>query len=234
MLWHLAPVTCGLSPDWFHVKHVSSSEDDLDRIGRWLDVEWSHDQRAKLHRFERWLLDEAIVAGGIGPGEEQRIFDRHIADSLAFLMLIDTHAETLVDVGSGVGLPAIPIAIARPEMAVTMVDRSERRIHLARRALRILGLQNVRTLASDVAQVEEVFAVSTFRASLPIATATEAFGRLTEADGEGIFAWSRLEDPKSPPEAPSGTIFTLACRGVGVLDSPAWFLRIQRNKHDRS
>jgi len=216
------------------VKHMTSSENDLDRIARWLGADWSEDQRTQLGRFQQWLLEEAIAAGGIGPDEAPRIFDRHIADSLAFLSLVDASTPTLVDVGSGVGLPAIPIAIARPELLVTMLDRSERRTQLARRALRILLLENVRTLTKDVTQVREVFAVSTFRGSLPIAAATGAFERLTVDQGMGIFAWSRLQQPKSPPDPPPNTIFTLVSKGAGVLDSPAWFLRIQRSEHSGS
>jgi 16S rRNA (guanine(527)-N(7))-methyltransferase RsmG len=202
---------------------------DLIRIGDWLDIEWSDLQMERLERYERWLGEEAVVAGGIGPGEVPRLFDRHIADSLAFLRLIDEEATSLIDVGSGVGLPGIPIAIARPQIDVTVLDRSERKTHLAARAARILTLDNISIVNTDVAQAHDVYDIVVFRASLPIESAVQAYQRLASPGGVGIFAWSRLDEPKSPPESPTDTIFRLTPEGVGVLESPAWLLRMQRS-----
>lgn len=201
----------------------------LDRVGEWLGIEWSEDQRRLLMVYQQWLLDEAMQAGGIGPGEAPRLFDRHIGDSLAFLRLIGEDASTLIDVGSGVGLPAIPIAIARPSLAVTLVDRSERRSGLAARALRILGLGNVDVRTMDITDIDDTFDITTFRASLRIEEAAMAYQRLATQGGSGIFAWSRREQPKSPPPPPADTIFNLVSEGAGVFDSPAWLLRIQRS-----
>ena len=198
-------------------------------IADWLDVKWSGLQNDRLGRYEQWLRDEAVVAGGIGPGEGPRLFDRHMADSLAFLTLIDGSATSLIDVGSGVGLPGIPIAIARPDIDVTVLDRSERRVRLAARAVRILGLENVSITNVDVSQTQGMYDVVAFRASLPIEDAERAFRRLACPDGIGIFAWSRRDEPKSPPEPPTDTIFSLTPEGVGVLQSPAWLLRMQRS-----
>ena len=206
-----------------------SDQHRLDKVGDWLGVEWSNEQRRLLARYQQWLLDEAMQAGGIGPGEASRLFDRHIGDSLAFLKLIDEEASTLIDVGSGVGLPAIPIAIARRDVSVTLIDRSERRTGLSRRALRILGLENVEVATTDVADVEDTFDIATFRASLRIDRAASVFLRLATQGGSGIFAWSRSEHPKSPPPPPAGTIFTLVSEGSGVLETPAWLLSMQRS-----
>jgi 16S rRNA (guanine(527)-N(7))-methyltransferase RsmG len=201
----------------------------LTAISDWLCVTWSRGQLEQLERYEAWLGEEAIVAGGIGPGEAPRLFDRHIADSLAFLRLIRGDAATLIDVGSGVGLPAIPIAIARPDTAVTVVDRSARRTHLAARATRVLGVENVTVVTADVGEIHDVFDVVTYRASLPIADAIDVFQRIAAPHGTGIFAWSRQEMPKSPPQPPDGTILSLTSEGVGILRSPAWFLRMERS-----
>lgn len=206
------------------------NREELDRIGEWLGIKWSEDQRVCLQLYQEWLVEEALPAGGIGPGEAPRIFDRHVADSLAFCPLIGAGVSTLVDVGSGVGLPGIPIAIARPEIAVTILDRSERRMRLVGRAARILGLENVETRTIDVNAVSDVFDVTTFRASLRIEEATRVFQRLSNDLGTGVFAWSRSEVPKSPPQPPSDTIFGLVSEGSGVLASPAWFLRMQRSQ----
>lgn len=206
---------------------MMSSKADLDRLARWLRCEWSEQQRSLFVRYERWLVEEALPAGGIGPGEQPRVFDRHIADSLAFLRIIDVSAETLIDVGTGVGLPAIPIAIALPEMDVVAIDRSERRSSLASRAVRILKLPNVRIRTCDAGVVSEMFDVVTFRASLQILPAAAVFRELAVEGGEGIFALSRRTRPDAIPDPPTGTTFSLEAEGAGVLDSPAWFLRMR-------
>jgi 16S rRNA (guanine527-N7)-methyltransferase len=209
---------------------VKMGKRELEQMADWLGVEWSTQQRDQLLRYEAWLLDEAMPAGGLGPGEGPRLFDRHIADSLAFLPLLPPNTGSLVDVGSGVGLPAIPIAIARPEIAVTILDRSERRTRLAGRALRILGLENAETRTADAASVGDTFQVVTFRASLGIDEAVAAFQRLAGERGIGLFAWSRVADPKSPPDPPDDTIFSLVSEGSGILTTPAWIVRMQRSQ----
>jgi 16S rRNA (guanine527-N7)-methyltransferase len=209
-----------------------NQNESLEAIEQWLGLSLDGQQRERLVRYQQWLAEEALPAGGIGPGESERLFDRHIADSLAFLAGMNGSVRTVVDVGSGVGLPAIPIAIARPELEVTIVDRSERRTSLASRALRILGIDNVHTQAVDAADVTAQFDVVTFRASLRVGPAVEAFLRLAEPGGTGLFALSRSHvdptDAKSLPAAPEGTIFSIVSEGAAVLISPAWFLRMQR------
>lgn len=101
-----------------------------------------------LTKYREWLATEAITAGGIGPAETKRLWHRHLADSLTFLAGLGGET-TVVDVGSGVGLPGIPLAIALPHTSFTLLDRSERRCDLASRAVRVLGLANVEVVQGD-------------------------------------------------------------------------------------
>ncbi|HVR31503.1 MAG TPA: RsmG family class I SAM-dependent methyltransferase [Acidimicrobiia bacterium] len=107
--------------------------------------------RARLAGFRTWLISEAIPSGGIGPGEATRLDARHMADSLLFAGVWDTSSlAPVVDVGTGVGLPGIPLAIIAPDRPFVLVDRSARRVELARRAVRVLGLENVEVRRADV------------------------------------------------------------------------------------
>lgn len=81
---------------------------------------------------------------------EQAIF-HHLLDSLAILPHIG--AGALLDVGSGGGLPAIPLAIARPELSVSMVDTVQKKATFLQQASIELGLKNV---AVHHARVEEM------------------------------------------------------------------------------
>ena len=182
-----------------------------------------------LERYARFLVEEASIAGGIGPSEGGRIFDRHIGDALAFLAGMTEAPGSLVDVGSGVGLPGIPLAIALPSTAVTLVERSSRRTHLLRRVVRMLGLSNTTIVEGDIAGVTGPFDVVVFRASLPAEPAAGEFLRLTEdPSGLGLFALSRRKAPPYPPDPPSGVGYTVDGDDFGVLDSPFWLLRMRR------
>ena len=208
----------------FHVEHGSET---LDAVERWLGVPISSSQWDSLLRFERWLEQEAVPAGGVGPAEGKRLFDRHIVDSLAFQKGIPERAETAIDIGGGVGLPSIPLAIVRPDIRFTLIDRSQRRTDLASRAARILGLTNYSVLTMDVSHGEPTSDVALFRASLPILPAAEALPRCVAPSGVGLFAVSRHTERPSLPNAPEGITFALSHEGDGVLVSPFWLLTMR-------
>lgn len=207
---------------------VMRDENRLEGVADWLSLKWNDQQREQFDRFEKWLAEEAIVAGGIGPGERQRLWDRHIVDSLVFLRCMSSTALSLVDVGSGVGLPAIPIAIARPDLEVTIVDRAEGRTRLASRACRILKLDNVEVRNVDAGELSETYDVLTFRAALPLDAAAKLFLRIASLDGEGWIALSRTSEPKSPLVAPEGVTVAMRCEDDEVLETPAWLLGMRR------
>lgn len=80
---------------------------------------------------------------------------RHLLDSLAILPWL--HGRTLADLGSGAGLPGIPLAIARPDLAVTLIESNGKKTRFLREAKRSLPLANV-----DVEQVRAQAAQGTF------------------------------------------------------------------------
>jgi 16S rRNA (guanine527-N7)-methyltransferase len=72
--------------------------------------------------------------------EPERMLTHHLLDSLALLPYV--HAERLLDVGSGAGLPGIPLALARSATHVTMIDASNKKATFMRQAIIELGLKN--------------------------------------------------------------------------------------------
>ncbi len=211
----------------FPVKHTESA---LRRAAGWAGVELSVDQLALLTRYAEWLVAEAIPAGGVGPAEGARIIDRHVADSLVFGMgWVDNVPSTLIVVGSGVGLPGIPLAIAYPDVAVTLLDRSERRTALAGRAVRILSLTNAVAVQGDVSHLTSSYGAATFRASLPIIDALDAARTTLDIGGTAVIGLSRSRPPAQTPTAEPGETIQLLETQEGILDSPAWLLRMTRN-----
>jgi 16S rRNA (guanine527-N7)-methyltransferase len=179
-----------------------------------------------LRLFGEFLATEAATAGAIGPGEADRIWDRHLGDSLVFTTLLQPGPMSILDVGSGVGLPGIPVAIARPDCSMQLVDRSTRRSDLAKRAARIVGMASVDVVSVDVADITTRFDVVLFRASLRLEAAASVVQNLLKPDGYGLFAVSRRSDPPEIPPAPHGMAYDLIDACHEVLDSPAWLLRM--------
>ncbi len=118
------------------------------------------------------LATDGIEHGLIGPREVPRLWDRHILNCGVVGDLL--HAdERVVDIGSGAGLPGIPLAIARPDVTVILVEPLQRRVDFLERTVAQLELdvQVVRGRAEEKAVREEAGGadVVTSRAVAPLA-----------------------------------------------------------------
>ena len=125
----------------------------LKRAAQWAGVTLDHHQLALLEDLAEWLVREAIPTGGLGPSEGPVVYSRHLADSLLFASAWSSSTgapSSLLDVGAGVGLPGLPLAIAWPHTQVTLLDKSSRRADLARRAVWMLGLDNVNVVTAQM------------------------------------------------------------------------------------
>lgn len=209
-----------------HDDPLVGSSNDWHRLADDLGITLDDAQIEQLQEYGRWLASEAEGAGGIGPEEPGRLFDRHLADSLTFLAGIPDDAAIVIDVGSGVGLPGIPLAIARPDLSVRLIDRSDRRTWLARRACRVLDL-DVEIQTATIEDIRADVDVLTFRASLPLAAAADALGSGRSGASVAIYGWSRRSTEPDMPEPPPGVTFERLRVVSTVLDSPSWLLRMR-------
>ncbi|MFT3901506.1 MAG: 16S rRNA (guanine(527)-N(7))-methyltransferase RsmG [Gordonia sp. (in: high G+C Gram-positive bacteria)] len=92
--------------------------------------------------YREWLADAAVTRGLIGPRETDRLWDRHILNC-AVIGAEFGPDERVVDIGSGAGLPGIPLAIARPDLRVVLVEPLLRRTTFLDEVVADLGLDNV-------------------------------------------------------------------------------------------
>lgn len=81
--------------------------------------------------------------------DEQTMISHHILDSLTLLPYIE-QASTLMDVGSGGGMPGIPAAICRPDLQITLLDANTKKTAFLQQAVIELGLKNVRVISGRV------------------------------------------------------------------------------------
>jgi 16S rRNA (guanine527-N7)-methyltransferase len=99
--------------------------------------------RSKLEAYHRLLEERGVRIGVLSARDAERIWERHILDSLRALACIRAVDRDVVDLGSGGGLPGIPVAIARPDLTVTLVESRSRRAAFLEMAVESLSLGNV-------------------------------------------------------------------------------------------
>lgn len=126
---------------------------------------------------------------------------RHLLDSLAVLRCIE--GATLADLGSGAGLPGIPLAIARPDIAVTLVDSNGKKARFLREAARALPLPNARVVDSRVENLSGEFDCITARAFASLAEMLKWGGHALAANGVWLAMKGQL-DPAELESIPAG------------------------------
>lgn len=192
---------------------------------QWLGRPLTDGHLDQLNRYHGWLATEAIAAGGMGPHELGRLWNRHIADSILFGVALETSTDCL-DIGSGVGLPGIPLAITHRDVSFTLLDRSGRRCDLMRRAIALLKLGNCVVDHREVGQIDGRFGAIVSRAAIPPAKMMIHVKQLLSAGGVAILGLSRKADATNPlPEAPGINSDVLRIPSE-VLDTDVNLLRI--------
>ena len=111
------------------------------------------DNYKTIRQYVDILVSRGVDWGLIGPREIGRLWERHILNSIALESLIPEGCR-VADVGSGAGLPGIPLAILRPDLEMTLIEPMLRRSNFLTEALDELGLDDrvtvVRGRAEDV------------------------------------------------------------------------------------
>ncbi len=92
-----------------------------------------------VERYVARLADDGVSRGLIGPREVPRLWDRHVLNSVAVGDAVP-HGARVVDVGSGAGLPGIPLALARPDLTLTLVEPMARRVEFLEEVVTELGM----------------------------------------------------------------------------------------------
>jgi 16S rRNA (guanine527-N7)-methyltransferase len=138
-------------------------------------------------------------------------------DSLAVLPHLA--GRTLLDVGSGAGLPGIPLAIARPELEVTLLDSNQKKTSFQQQAAIELGLANVRAVNARVEswETQARFDVVISRAFSEIADFVSAAGRLCAEGGvlaamKGVYPHEELQ--RMPSAYRTRAVVPLSVPGV--------------------
>jgi 16S rRNA (guanine527-N7)-methyltransferase len=113
------------------------------------------EQEAKLRTFEGLLRSVAVPRGFISARDAARLRDRHIEDSLRARPCLGAHSELAFDIGSGAGLPGIPIAIVMPQLRMVLIEPARGRAAFIELAVEHLALPNVEVVVRRAQEVGE-------------------------------------------------------------------------------
>ena len=193
--------------------------------------------------YAELLATDGVVRGLIGPRETPRLWDRHLLNCAAMAERIPEGAS-LIDVGSGAGLPGLVLAIARPDLTVTLVEPLARRTAFLIEAVQQLGL--TRSVRVFRGRAEEAAAGSRDRepliADIVTARAVAALDRLAAwclplaAPGgrlmalKGASAAEEIAEHAAAVARLGGGEPELHRCGVGVIDPPATVIEVVRER----
>ncbi len=121
-------------------------------------------QLEALRTFSALLEAGAIPLGLVARSDRGRTWDRHVVDSVRAAAVFEDRDRSAVDIGSGAGLPGIPLAIALPDRRFSLVESRARRVAFLELAVERLALRNVVVHRARVEDIVDRFSVATARA----------------------------------------------------------------------
>jgi 16S rRNA (guanine527-N7)-methyltransferase len=166
-----------------------------------------------LHELEA-AYGEAVRRGFLGPREDARLRERHLHDALGLAVIRPPVArERWVDLGSGAGLPGLPLACAYPETSFTLVDAQRRRLDWVAATAAKFHIDNVTVVHARLEEFgrgpdRETFDVATARALGPLPVVAE-LGLPLLVVGGGLLV------PRGRPAAAELEQAADACRQLG-------------------
>ena len=175
------------------------------------------------------LIRDSDLLGLLGPREMPRLWSRHILNSAVVAELV-APGKTVCDIGSGAGLPGIPMAIVLPDTRFTLIEPMERRSDWLISVVEELGLKNVEVLRARAEEVGEAFDIATARAVSALPKLLRLCVPLVRHGGEilalkGSKAADEIEDAKRTQKKMGISSFDIVHAGAGLLTEPTLVVR---------
>ncbi|MBV9022901.1 MAG: 16S rRNA (guanine(527)-N(7))-methyltransferase RsmG [Streptomycetaceae bacterium] len=191
------------------------------------------DRFADAVRYAELLADAGVRRGLIGPREVPRLWERHLLNC-AVLSDVVPGDVSVCDVGSGAGLPGIPLALARPDLRITLLEPLLRRTTFLDEVVRLLGLDNVTVVRG---RAEEMIGhlspvdVVTARAVAPLDRLAGWGLPLLRPHGEmlalkGDTAEDELKAARAALSKLGAVESSVVQAGAGLMDPPSTVVRV--------
>lgn len=195
---------------------------------------------ALVEQYAAVLADDGVVRGLIGPREVPKLWDRHLLGCAVLGDVLEPGDRTLVDIGSGAGLPGLVLALRHPDLQVTLVEPLLRRTTFLDEVVAALGLENVRVVRARAEELHghESFDVVTSRAVAPLPRLlgwsmplVAPSGRLAVMKGARVH--DELREASADLSAWSTAAPTVVETGTGLVDPPTTVLTVSWADPDR-
>jgi 16S rRNA (guanine527-N7)-methyltransferase len=199
------------------------------------------DRLPLARRYAEHLATTGVEWGLVGPREAARVWDRHVLNCAVVADLVPPSAR-VVDIGSGAGLPGIPLALARPDLRIVLVEPLARRVEWLRTVLADLELpiEVERGRAEDalVRRRWEGADVVTSRAVAPLYRLAAWCLPLVRPGGmmlavKGISAPAEVERDARAVAVSGGGIPRIETCGIGIVDPPSTVVVVERLRRRR-
>jgi 16S rRNA (guanine527-N7)-methyltransferase len=184
-------------------------------------------------RYVEHLATSGIERGLIGPREVPRLWSRHVLNCAVVAELIDDGAK-VADVGSGAGLPGLCLAIARPDLYLTLIEPLERRVVWLEEVVMDLGLSNVEIIRSrgEAAIGKVECTVVTARAVSALNTLAPLTIPLLQGEGELLAIKGRSAEEEIGKAGKTlkklGAVLTeVLVAGQDILEEPTTVVRVK-------
>ena len=199
------------------------------------------DRLPLAERYAEHLATTGVEWGLVGPREASRVWERHILNCAVVADLIPPAARVL-DIGSGAGLPGIPLALARSDLRVVLVEPLARRVEWLRTVLADLELpvevERGRAEDTPIRRRWEGADVVTSRAVAPLHRLAAWCLPLVRPGGmmlavKGMSAPAEVERDTRAVAASGGGIPRIETCGVGIVDPPSTVVVVERLRRRR-
>lgn len=184
-------------------------------------------------RYVEHLATSGIERGLLGPREVPRLWSRHVLNCAVIQEVMERDVE-VADVGSGAGLPGLCLAIARPDLKLTLIEPLERRCIWLGEVIEDLGLENVTVMRGRAEQMVDVVNARyvTARAVSALANLAGLTLPLLHGDGEliaikGRSAAEEIEKATKAIRKLGGKETEVIVVGEDLLQEPTTVVRIK-------
>ena len=184
-----------------------------------------------VERYVGWLAGAGTERGLMGPRGVPRLWERHVLNSAVVGEWVP-EGVTVADVGSGAGLPGIPLALARPDLEVTLVEPLLRRATFLEEVVADLGLpvRVVRARAEEL-HGELDFDVVTSRAVAPLDRLASWCMPLVGVGGamvalKGSSVEEEIAEHRATLEVHGAGAIEARSLGESLLEEPTWAVRV--------
>lgn len=190
-------------------------------------------------RYAAFLAEAGVERGLIGPREVERLWDRHLINCAVLADVVPREAS-VVDIGSGAGLPGVVLAIVRPDLSITLLEPLLRRTVFLSECVTLLGLRNVEVRRGRAEEVAAEYAVDvvTARAVAPLDRLAGWALPLLRPGGEllalkGERAGIELKEARPVLESFGVRTAELLQLGHGRVDPPTTIVRVVAERTSR-